>query len=299
LSELETFINDGWQQHADDAAGVALSLPSALDRVRDEAGLISLAQLAHHVYGEHLAAWSDGLKFLAALGRLPAFDGQGTSGQTLLRLRASLALAAGEGDARSTLTASDRIRVGAMAAASLAGHDTARATTLFQEALEEARSADLPASDPMNRSLAVTGNNLASTLEEKAGRSAGERELMILAARTGRHYWERAGTWLETERAEYRLAMTWLQAGDPAQARHHAQCCLEIVSAQAEPPALERFFAWEALGVVERAAGNSTGHAHALTQARSVFDELAEDDRGWCGSSLEKLSAAPTGAVSA
>jgi len=296
VSELDTFISDGWQQHADDPAGVAQRLPSGLGKVHDESGLVSLAQLAHHVYGEHLAAWNDGLKFLAALGRLPPFDAQGHSGQTLLRLRASLALAAGEGDARGTLSPSDRIRVGAMAAASLAGHDTARATALFQESLEEARSADLPASDPMNRALAVTGNNLACTLEEKIGRTAQERELMILAARTGRHYWERAGTWLETERAEYRLAMTWLQAGDPVQARQHAQQCLEIVSAQAEPPALERFFAWEALGVVERAGGNPTGHQRALAAAREAFERLDEGDRGWCAAELEKLAAPTAGA---
>ena len=68
----------------------------------------------------------------------------------------------------------------------------------------------------MNRALAVAANNLASSLEERSTRSAGERELMILAAQTARHYWGRAGGWLETERAEYRLAMSWVQAGDPA-----------------------------------------------------------------------------------
>jgi hypothetical protein len=37
---------------------------------------------------------------------------------------------------------------------------------------------------------------------------------MIFAAKTTRKYWEIAGTWLEIERAEYRLAMTYLAAGD-------------------------------------------------------------------------------------
>ena len=295
MTDLKTFIAECWSQHATDAPAVALRLPHGLDRVTDEEGLINLAQLAHHVHGEHLGAWTEGLKYLAALGRLPAFDAHGASGATLLRLRASLALAGGEGDLRSTLSASDRIRVGAMAASSLAGHDIIWVTQLLQEALAEARSSGLPAEDPMNRALAVTGHNLACALEEKAERSAQERELMILAARTSRHYWERAGTWLEVERAEYRLAMTWLKAGDLAEARLHAQRCLEIVSAQAAAPALERLFAWEALGVVERAAGNTTGHQHALAKAREAFAELDDSDRGWCAAELEKL-AAPAGA---
>ena len=54
--------------------------------------------------------------------------------------------------------------------------------------------------------------------------------------------------------------------------------------------ALERFFGWEALGVVERAAGNTTGHQQALAQARESFAELAESDRGWCQASLDKLT---------
>lgn len=291
MTDLKTFIAECWEQHATDAPAVALKLPHGLDRVSDEAGLINLAHLAQHVYGEHLAAWSDGLKFLAALGRLPAFDAHGNSGAALLRYRACLALAAGEGDVRSTLSASDRIRVAAMAASTLAAHDIGRALSLFEQALEEARSASLPAGDPMARSLAASGNALACTLEEKADRSAQERELMILAARTARQYWELAGTWLEVERAEYRLARTWLQAGDIAEARVHAQACLEIVSAQPDAPALERFFAWEVLGVVERTAGNATGRQHASAQAHMAFDALAEADKSWCAASLDALVA--------
>jgi hypothetical protein len=142
----------------------------------------------------------------------------------------------------------------------------------------------------MHRALAVTGHNIACTLEEKAERNGDERDLMILAAQTSRRHWAIAGTWLETERAEYRLANTWLQAGDLTRAREHAQACLEIVAAH-DGAALERFFGWEALGLVERAAGNSAGHAQALVHARAAFAELAESDKAWCAASLDKLAA--------
>ncbi len=141
----------------------------------------------------------------------------------------------------------------------------------------------------MHRALAITGNGLACTLEEKPDRTADERALMILAAQTARHHWAIAGTWLETERAEYRLANTWLQAGDLVRAREHARACLEIVAAN-DGAALERPFGWEALGLVERAAGNATGHAPALAHARAAFTELDASDKSWCAESIDKLA---------
>ena len=160
----------------------------------------------------------------------------------------------------------------------------------YRRCVASLRFSGLPTTDPMHRTLAAMGNNLASNLEQKTERSADERALMILAAQTARHHWAIAGTWLETERAEYRLANTWLQAGDLARAREHAQACLEIVAAN-NAPALERLFGWEALGLVERAAGNATGHAQALARAREAFAELDESDKSWCAASVDKLAA--------
>ena len=176
-----------------------------------------------------------------------------------------------------------------MAAENLCSHDPVAASRQLTRALALAEDSALPVADPMHRALAVASHNLACTLEDKVDRSTDERPLMILSAQASRQHWEHAGTWLEVERAEYRLAMTWLQAGDLAQARQHAQSCLAIVAAN-DAPALERFFGHESLGVIERAAGNATGHARALEDARKAFAELSEDDQGWCQASLDKLA---------
>ena len=109
---------------------------------------------------------------------------------------------------------------------------------------------------------------------------------MLQAAAVGRRYWARAGTWLETERAEYRLARCWLAAGDPAQARQHAQACLALVDAQPAPPALERFFACEALALTERAAGQAAAEAAAVDGMRRAFEHLSAEDQVWCQASL-------------
>jgi hypothetical protein len=291
--DFDTFMGQAWDDHASDAAAVAQRLPDAIALVGDEAQLNRLMHLGQHVHGEHLAEWRSGEDFVERLALLPAFVPDGASGQARRRTVAALRLAQGaDGGAEATadLSPSDRIRVGAMASGHLAAHDTGRAGRLLEEALDLAQRAGLPADDPAHRTLAVTGNHLACTLEEKAGRSAAERALMILAAQTARRHWAIAGTWLETERAEYRLANTWLLAGDLARAREHAQACLEIVAAN-DGAALERLFGWEALGLVERAAGNASGHAEALARAREAFAELDESDKSWCAASVDKLAA--------
>ena len=287
--DFDTFIDQAWHDHANDPRAVAQRLTDGIALAADEAQIAQLANLAHHVHGEHLGEWSRGIGVIKGLATLPAFTPDGPSGQAVRRCVASLALSAGAGDTLAALSMSDRVRVGAMAAANLAERDTLRAQHLLQAALDEAARSGLPASDPMNRALAVAGNNLASALEEKAARSDAERSLMILAAQTARHYWELAGTWLETERAEYRLAMTWLQAGDPAEAREHAQACLAIIAANGGS-ALERLFGWEALGRVERAAGHAAGHAQALAKARAALAELDPADQARCAASIEQLA---------
>ncbi|MBP6764055.1 MAG: hypothetical protein KA141_03615 [Rubrivivax sp.] len=292
--DFDTFMDQAWTDHANDAAAVATRLDAqALALVTEMPQTLRLAHLAHHVMGEHLARWHDGLRFLQQLAALPLLgqdQHSGTSG-ALRRYQASLRLAGGLADERGAFTPSESIRITAMAAASLGCHDAARASTLLADALAQTEAAELPDADPAHRVLAISGNSIAGTLEEKPGRSTDETALMLRAAQVARQFWARAGTWLETERAEYRLAMSWCQAADWAQARQHAQHCLEIVLANGSVP-LEVFFGWEALGTVERAAGNATGHSHALAQARAAYATLEDSDKGWCQASLDKLGAA-------
>jgi len=289
--DFDAFIDQAWTDHATDPAGVAARLPQALAAVAGAQQLGALAHLAQHVHGAHLARWQDGIAFQQQLAALPHCAEASAEAQSIARTIRGLRLAGGLGDDRAGATPSDRVRLSALAAIHLAEHDATRAGAFLQQALDEAASAGLPDNDPCHRALAVAGNNMAGTLEDKPTRTAAERQLMIQAAQAGRRFWAIAGTWLETERAEYRLAMSWLKADDLAQARTHAQQCLAIVAAN-DGAALERFFGWEALGRVERAAGNATGHAQAVAQAEQAFAGLDEGDRGWCQASLDALKAA-------
>ena len=286
--DFDAAIGQAWTDHGDDPRGVSGRLPALQRLASEEPQLERLIALARHLYGPHLAEWEAGSAALLALRVHPAYREDAASGQTLRRALASLSVAGG-GEAHG-LSESDDLRVRAMAAENLAEHDALRAAHQLQQAQALADRAALPDADPAHRAIAGAANALACTLEDKAARNADERTAMIEAAQAARRFWERAGTWLEVERAEYRLAITWVQAADATRARTHAQNCLAIVEAN-RGAALERFFAWEALGVVARAAGDADEYAKALTRARAAHAELSPDDQGWCGIELDKLAA--------
>ena len=286
MSDLNHFLDQAWTDHGDNAAAVAERLPLALAMVQDDDGVMRLAALAHHVLGEHLAQWSQGLDLLQQLAELGLHHAAG--GASLARCRASLRLCAGEGDERPQLGASDRSRVGAMAAANLGASQAEHAQALLQQA--EADATGLADADPGVRALAASANNLAATLQALSSLPAAQRELMLLAAQLAQRQWRRAGGWLERERADYRLAMCWLAAGDAARALQHARQCEAVVREQGELP-LELFFAAEALALAAAALGQAEVLQAALCTARSSFDALPADDKGWCQATLDRLIA--------
>ena len=285
--DFEQWLHKAWDDPAIDAAAVAARIDEGAALAARSEDVSAVARLAHHVYGEHLGSFADGR---ACLERIAGHEHAAGAAALLRVLEASLALADGDEETLASFDVPTRIRVTALAAGSVVAHDPLRAGVLLREALVEAHATALDDHDPACRVLAVTGNQVACTLETKAARSDDERALMILAAQAGREFWARAGTWLEIERAEYRLAETWRRAGDFVEARRHAQQCLEIVREHESPP-LEDFFGWEALGLVERDAGNPTGHAHAVAKARDAFARLDQADREWCEASLKALAA--------
>lgn len=295
MNSLSAWIADAWSRHADAPQAVADELPSHFAAAANDAEVAALAHLTQHVFGAHLGAWARGQELLMALahgaGQRGVLAPNGKAEGDIARCVAAFALAKGGPDRRAQLEPEERIRVTALAASSLVDHDAARAGTLLDEALALADAATLKEGSPAWRALAVAGNGIAAGLEEHAERSEPQRALMLAAAQVARTYWEKAGTWLEVERAEYRLAHSWLKAGGPDaadRARRHAQECLRIVEAN-QAPALERFFGLEPLVLAERAASRHDAAAAALRRMEEAFTGLSADDQGWCRASLEKL----------
>lgn len=289
--EFGAMIGKLWAQHASDPEGVFKLCEEGLAQVASAADGTALAQITTHVAGEHLGRWQDGIALLTKIRDRGLAPAGSPDDDVILRNVASLALCAGDGAAASRFTkATDQVRVLSVAASALAGQKrTTEAVQRLQEALALASYGPGP-DDPAARSLAITGNNLAYGLEEQPSRTAEETALMILAARTARKYWEVSGTWLEVERAEYRLAMTMIAAGDPQAALEHAKLCVDICEDNAAVP-YEHFYGREALSRAHKAAGDVIFAKIVRDQAASYISRMKEEVMSECQETLARLDA--------
>ena len=111
---------------------------------------------------------------------------------------------------------------------------------------------------------------------------------MVAAAEGGLRYWRLAGTWLEEERAQYRLARSLLQAGNPADAVLHARQCVDVCTANDAPP-FERFFAYAVLAIAQARCGDGPAHAVARQLALDQYAKVAPDERQWCKAEIDEL----------
>jgi hypothetical protein len=284
-----TFIESAWTDHADHPQEVADRLAGALPRVAAPDDIAAFARLATHVYGEHLGQWQRGIALLEALRAHAAAGSRDAADLPLARGIATLRYAAGERHALGDLGAEDRVVVLATAAAALAGRgEFTPALGAFAHALQVAETG-LPAGSPALRSLAIGGNNLAAALEEHPGRTPVETAGMVAAAEAGLKYWTLAGTWLETERAEYRLAHSQLAAADPRAAVASAHRCIAVCEAHAAP-AFELFFGHAVLAQALRAAGDGPAYEACRLRALTLLEQVPADERQWCESERATLA---------
>jgi hypothetical protein len=283
---FESYIEQAWKDHATQTEKVAQQFADAGALIETADQLNQFVALVTHVMGEHLAQWEEGVAVLRPLQKNALCNPSSESEKSILRSIEVLKLAGGQPSQLSSFSRSDRIRILAVAAGALGVRDSVRTENFLMQALHLAGSG-LERKDAANRALAIAGNNLACALEEKI-RTPQETEVMILAAQTGRTFWEIAGTWLEVSKAEYRLAMTYVKAGDLAAALAHAQTCIEICENNSAD-ALSMFYAYEGLAVVSRARRDDLSFQKALDQTQFHFEKLSPQEQSWCESSLRTL----------
>ena len=287
MSDFDAFVAQAWQDHADDAEGVAGRLEASIGLVDAPARVAPYARLATHVFGEHLGQWRRGIDALERLRERARGDDAST--RAVARGIAALRYAAGDAAALTDLGRDDRIAALALAASAFAGlSEHGRALDAYAEAL---RDADGLADDsPGVRALAAGGNNLAYALEIKPDRSERETRGMVDVAHAALAHWKRAGGWLEEERAEYRVAMSLLAAGDAYEASEHARRCLDICSRH-DAPAFERFFGTVALALADRALGDAASFDLLRERARALHAGLPDDERAMADADLASLDA--------
>lgn len=281
-------VEKAWEDHADAPQGVADRLSVALASIASADDIPAYARIVTHVLGEHLGEWERGIALLESLRRNPAFHAAAAAQEALRRGVATLRYASGDDTVTAALAPDDRAAVFAGAAGMFAGRgDYDGALAAYASGVTLA--ADLPQESSVFRSLAIAGNNLAAALEGQPARSPAQTQGMVAAARGGLAFWRIAGTWLEEERAHYRLARSHLAAGDPVQAIEAGKACAQVCMAN-DAPAFERFFAYAVLARALRDAGFRADGDDMRDEALAWFDRIPDNERRWCEAELAELS---------
>ena len=285
---LEQLIEQAWNDHADSPRTVADRLAAALPSVTEPQHVAPFARIVTHVYGEHLGEWARGIALLEALRGARGYTGAPEVGGFVTRSVATLRYAGGDASALASLSADDRASALATAASAFTGReDFERALDTYAQAV--ALAPGLPRGSIAFRALAIGGNNLAAALERKSPRDEAQTQGMVAAARGGLEFWRIAGTWLEEERALYRLARSLVAAGQPLEAVEMGKQCAQICIDHDAPP-FERFFAYAVLAHALRESGRADDYAGMREEALAWFDRVPQEERQWCESDLAELA---------
>ncbi len=302
--EFDPYLKDAWRRHGDEPQAVFDGLTAGRALARSASDVVAWAGLATHVAGEHLGRWADGLRLLEDALDDPRLSGHDVGRRSVHRSRAVLLLASGDRERAEVVlrdhadpswpAASSRVRVFATASAALSARgDVDRARSIFEEALAAA-GYEPGAEDPAARSLAITGNNLAMDLEDLLSRSPAQDELMVLAARTSRAWWEVAGDATNVLLADVCVASALLATGDAEGALSYAEAA---ASASEEKDVLAGFRI-QAMLVLGRAALGTRDPERArgaLAAADEAFSRLPEAYHGFYGPRMEALRASLVG----
>ena len=289
-TSTDAFLQTAWSDHGDHPQEVADRLASSIALIRSPQEFAPYVRLVVHVYGEHLGQWQRGGDLLARLRNVPAFDASPDAALPIEQAVATMRFASGDAAALDALSVDARVSALATAASAFAARDELqKAIEAYQRALNEAE-VGLTEGSPAIRSLAVAGNNLAAVLEGKPDRDDLQTKAMLAAAAAGLKYWKQAGTWLEEERAEYRLARSQLQARLAREAVASAQRCIAICRHNGASP-FELFFGFAVLAIAQRGAGDRSGSDANREEARRQLELVSDEEREWCRADLAELDA--------
>lgn len=275
-SSLRAWLDTAWDRHDREPQELSIDLAQRAAELPDDDEGAEAVRLARHVMLGHLADAASLQAFLAALPKGRALDP--------MRERALWALAALEGRPGPSL--SDDVRLALLADVAQAEIVLGRLASARGRLVGLEHSVTVNPDEGVRRAYAITCNNLALAMRTGPRGDAERDRLMIELAQLARRAWERAGTWMHVERADYQLAMCHAAIGEGRQAQQHAQACLASCEAEGAD-AYERFFAHEALVHAHRAAGD----AHAARQQRERMAALLEqvsdaDQRAFCQATL-------------
>lgn len=281
---FKEYIEKSWAEHEKQTDQVVLSYEQGISLIQSEDELLGLSRLVSHIASDH------NFKFNAATVTLQKlFDHPLATAQkaklALTRLLVTLKYMADQTEDISNFSLSDRTIIFASTAASLLlQKNFDKAKMLLNNAIAASHSLK-ENSDPAFKTLAMCTNNMAAALSEKNILTPQEESLMIETAQYARNFWEKAGTWLNVERAEYYLSKYFRKIVDLENAERHGYLCLEICEKEKADP-VELFFAHQSLALVFRLKKNDIQYQTHLGFMRKYFTECGQADQSWMKASL-------------
>ncbi len=279
MPDASTLLQDANACHDDDPprAAALLGQTNATELKTDEHPLFAF--LLNHVLGEKLGRWAQAHAALQALhtSRAPA----------VLRQAAVAAQLAGDPTAAAACTQALALACGGPA--SLAAELVNLASAAFITPTQGAASAGqtvlaalqplhAPAwqtSTPFDTAAAAQCNNLAAALSERALPDYAEPALcgaLLLAAERSQFLWQRAGSWVQRERAHHGRAVALNTVKLSAAAAEHAQAGLDLLDAndRNNEESVDRAFLQLERAHALAAQGLATEAGHAQAQAQAL-----------------------------
>lgn len=282
--KFSDYIHQAWSTHATDPKKTAEGFKTNFSLMETEDDVMKMSHLIVHVCGEHLGDWLLGLELLKKIKNNAKISDKAM----MNRYVAILELGNNPYFKIDHFSPSDQASIYATTASALSNLGGMKNASKFLETSFTLLEGLTP-NDPANNKLAAAAHNIACALEEKHERSESEIELMLKAASISHASWKKVGTWLEIERAEYRLAMSQLKAQNYEAALIHALTCQKIIQENGSVP-LENFFASEVLILVYTKLNDLEKIESIKKEISHFFNQLSSDDQAWCKKTLEQLS---------
>lgn len=283
---FQKYIDDAWAKHAKETNVVVESYNTAMGFLQSEEDVLGLMRLISHIATDHNFNFDIAVN---ALEKLQAHTlAQAPSTQSHLKCQiATMRFISQPKEDVSHFSVSDRTMIFIAAASScLFQKNFSKAEALLNNAIAASHSLK-DAKDPAFRTLAMCTNNMASEISQRTVLNQQEKKFMMDLAHYARNFWEKAGTWLHVERAEYYLSKYYRKIGDLQSAENHAQLCLQICEKEKAEP-LEHFFAHESLALAYREKKNDIQYQRHLQQMRNYFSQCKDADQSWMRESLNE-----------
>jgi len=277
---LKDLLKDGWDYHDKESERLARELEAAAIEGVGTDLLIPFLHLSTHTIGEHLGDWPRAL----ALGKRVLDDQMPTAetarawgrlyvaafvcGNSLEAADLEVSYLKATGDDVGAAFLDMRFM---LVDALIAAKRTRDGVRVYRGALELVRR--IGQSVLLDRSIAITSNNLGWELYEMSSRTLDEDALMRLAADTSLGFWRKCGNWVNEERALYFKALVANATGDPEVGLTTADAALAVIAANGERP-LDTGLLHLARAVSFASLGDTNGRARAITDADAAAARL-------------------------